>query len=158
MEHHGGIAGGFRPVQHGEVGDRAALLDGVIGKGHIFRRQRLTIRKGHVIPEGDRPGEAVVADGIAGGQVIADGQIRIGDGKGALNERFVHMLARPPAVDRIKAGGRLGVDVQGDHHAVFLFLRCRLGGGGAAPGAAGQQSTAQKGAKDFFHLSISRYT
>ncbi len=128
---HGGLVGGLGIVQHGEVVDRAGRLYGVVGKGHVLGGQGLPVGEGHVVPDGHRPGEAVLADGVSGGQVIADGQVRVGDGEGGLDERLVDVLPGAPAEGGVKAGGRFGVGVHGDDH---LSVPGRAAGGGGAGG------------------------
>ena len=149
VENHSGVVHRLGVVQHGEVVDRAGCLDGVVGEGHILGSQGFTVGELHIIPDGDRPGQAVLAGLAGGGQVIADGQVGIGHREGALDQRLMDVLSRAPAEGRVKARFRLGIGVHGNDDRVPVS---RLLGGGwglarGLPAAACQQSRRHDGSQ-----------
>ena len=133
MKDHGGLIGGLRIVQHGEVVHRAGGFHRVVSKGHILRRQGLPIGEGHVVPDGHRPGEAVLADGVSGGH-----------GESGLDQGLVDVFPGPPAEGRVKAGGGLRVGVHGHHYCVRPLGGAGGGGAGGIPPAAGQEQGARE--------------
>ena len=140
MKDHRGPVYRLGIVQHGEVVHRAALLYRIVGKGHVLRRQGLPVGENRVVPDGHRPGEAVLADVIPGGQVIADGQVRVGDGEGGLNERLMDVLPRSPAEGRVKARGRFRIGVHGHDDLMRLPAVPGRGCGRGPSPAPGQNS------------------
>ena len=163
MKHHCGVIHCLSAVQHGEIVHRALCLYCIISKGHIRRGEGLAVGELHVIPDGDRPGQAILADLHVSGQVIANAHIRIGDHQRALDQRLMHMLARTPAIRRVKAGCRFGFHVHCHHHSVGLLLAggagrsCGLAGRLAAARGTNRQAQGHDRCKDFrfFHARLS---
>ena len=149
MKDHSGVVRRFGKIQHGEVVDGAAGLDRVVGEGHVRRRQGLPVGESRVLPDVYRPGEAVAADYVIRRQVIADGEVRVGDRQGGLDQGLVDVLPRPPAEGRVKARGGLGIGVHGDDHGVRPLGGpfCRGSAGGGRSPAAGQGAGRQNGSQ-----------
>ena len=116
MEHNRTVIRRFRIVQHGKITDRTGIFDSIVCKSHIIRGKRLPIRKGYVIPDRNRPNQAVFADRIIRRQIIPDGKIRVRHRQGALDQRLMNMFACAPAVRRIETGRRFGIRIHGHHH------------------------------------------
>ena len=144
MEYYGGVVHRLGVVQHGKVVYRAGSLDGIVGKGHVRGGQGLPVGEFHVIPDLDRPGEAIIADLDVGGQVVADGQIGVGHRERGLDQGLMDVLTGAPAVGGVEAGFGLGGGAHGNNHAVPA-AGLRSGGGGRVSAAAARQHTGGQG-------------
>ena len=121
MEEHGCITGSFRVIQHSKIIDRTGLFHRIIGERHILRCQRLSVRKLHIVPDLHRPGQAVFAGAVCGGQIIPDGQICICNCKRTLDQRLMNMFPCSPAVGRIKPCFRLGGRIHNNDNRAACF-------------------------------------
>ena len=121
VEYHCGVIGGLGVVQHGEVVDRAGGLHGVVGEGHVRRRQGLPVGKLHVVPDIHRPGQAILTHLHIRGQIIADLQVRRGHRQSTLNQGLMDVFSRSPAVSRIKAFFRLRLRCHNNHDGILLI-------------------------------------
>ena len=123
------VAGRHGFVDHGQVGFGGRRgQDAVDGEGHVGGGQRLAVGEHGVLAKRERPGEAILAAGIAGGQVVGEAHVGVGDDERRLDERLVHVLTAAPRHERIEARRRLGA---GGHGHDDL----RLGVAGSAIGS-----------------------
>ena len=127
VELHGRVVDGLGRIQHGEIAHRALLLNRVISKCNVGRGQRLAVGELDVVSDGDRPSQAVLRHGIAGREIVADGQIGICDRERALNERLVNVFARAPTVSRVKTGSRFRIDIERDDNRIVCMGRFLCG-------------------------------
>ena len=121
---HGDLAGygigGAGRLNHGQVGlSRFPIHDTVDGEGHVLGRERHAVGEHHVIPDMERPGEAVLGAAVIGGEIVHELQIVVGDDESRLDERLVHVLAGSPPHERIEAGGRFRGGRHGDYHLAY---------------------------------------
>ena len=121
MEFHSVFIHSYRLIQHGKIADRTFFGTEIIGKRHILRSQRLSVRKFHIIPDVHSPDQAVLADPVILCQIHPDLQIGGCNRKGALDQRLVHMLSRSPSIRRIKSCCRFRCSRHGNDHRGSIF-------------------------------------
>ena len=120
MKQHRRIPNRFGMVKHCEVIDRTARLNRIIGERDIRGGQLFPVRKPDVIPDFHRPEHPVRTRIHCNCQVIPNLKVFAGHRQGAVEQRFMHVFARAPAINRVEARFRFGVWPHRHHNCIPL--------------------------------------